>query len=252
MRKIVLFLLAIFALLQSETITVRSDNWMPFNGDPEDPFKGYIIDLMKEIYEPQGITIDYKLLPWNRALNGCQAGEIGAVVGAYAEDVEGFVLPKEAVDYSAEAFFKLRGNSWEYQGIASLESQSLGYILDYATNADLIKYIDKHKKDAKVQLVGGDNPLEMNIKKLLAGRVTVVLENYSVIKYKLAEMNLGDDKVTFAGYIDDVKRPMYVAFSPKVANSKKYAELFDKGFKQLKASGKVNEIRKRYNMDPLK
>jgi len=252
MKTLFALLLVLFVTLGAEELTVRSDSWLPFNGDPNDSGKGYIIDVMRAIFEPQGITIDYKLMPWNRSVIAVENGEINAVVGAYAEDVKGFILPKEAVDYSSEAFFKLVGNPWEFNGINSLESQSLGYMLDYATNPELITYFEKTQGSTKVQLIGGDNPLETNIKKLLAGRVTLILDNYSVVKYKLKEMNIGSDKIVFAGYFDKEKRPMYVAFSPKHANSKKYAEIFDKGFRELKANGKVNEIRKSYGMDPLK
>lgn len=251
MKKLVVGLALLASFLNAEVLTIKSDNWMPFNGDPKGKDKGYIIDLVKEIFEPAGITIDYQVYPWVRSLQECEDGTINAVVGAYKEDVEGFVLPSEAVDFTYESYFKLKENKWQYDGIKSLESEKLGYIIDYATEENFLAYIDKNKATPKVQLVGGDNPLETNIKKLLAGRITILLDNYNVIVYNLKQMQLSD-KIIFAGNENKTPRAMFIAFSPKHPKSKAYAAMFDKGFKELKTKGRVNEIRKKYSMEPLK
>jgi len=250
MSKIIYLLLLSVISLSAEVMKVRADTWMPYNGDPKAKDNGYIIELLKEIFEPE-VKIDYNLLPWKRALKDCEEGSIDAVVGAYTVDVPGFVLPKECVDVSSDAFFKLKTHTWMYKDIKSLGSEKMGYIINYATNEELIKYMDANQKSDKVQLVGGEDPLEQNLKKLLAGRITVVLDNYSVLKYRIHEMK-ADDKIVFAGkFLDEVDK-IYVAFSPKRPTSKKYAEIFDRKFNELKASGRVNEIRKKYNLDPLK
>lgn len=251
MSKFVWLLILSAFSLSAEIMTVCADKWMPYNGDPNSSSQGYIIDLMREVYEPE-IKIDYKVLPWKRALQYCENGEINAVVGAYAEDVPGFVLPADAVDFCQDAFFKLSANNWVFKDLSSLKSQSLGYIIDYATDEGLTKYIDENKQSGKVQLVGGEDPLVQNIKKLLAGRITVLLDNYSVVKYKLKEMKVPEKSIVPAGFFKDDMQKVYIAFSPKNSKSKHYAEIFERKFKELKASGIVNKIRKKYNMDPLK
>tara|TARA_R110002167_G_scaffold50678_8_gene147466 strand:- start:732 stop:1517 length:786 start_codon:yes stop_codon:yes gene_type:complete len=235
----------------SETLTIHSDNWMPFNGDPKAKNKGYIIDLVTEIFEPEGIKIEYTITPWARSLILCKQGKINAVVGAADVDVPGFVLPEEALDFTYEAFFKLKENPWFYDGdINSLESQKLGYIIDYATRSDILTYFDQHKKTDKVQLVGGNNPLKQNIQKLVHHRISILLENSNVIRYHLKEMKLSD-KIVFAGNLYQKPFNMYIAFSPKHPKSEIYAAIFDEGFRELKANGRVNEIRKKYGMDLL-
>ena len=237
--------------LEAEVLSIRSDNWMPFNGDSNKQNQGYIIDLVREIFEPHGISIDYQITPWARSLILCKKGKVNAVVGAAEVDVEGFVLPKEALDYTYEAFFKLAENEWQYDGnIISLESQELGYIIDYATRPDVIAYLNKYKNTKKVQLVGGNNPLGLNIKKLALGRISVLLENSNVVRYRLHKMGLSD-KIVFAGNLYKHPVSMYIAFSPNHPKSQTYADLFDKGFRDLKANGRVNVIRQKYSMNAL-
>ena len=236
---------------KQEVLTIHSDSWMPFNGDPKAKDRGYIIDLVTEIYEPLGIKIEYTITPWTRSLILCEEGKINAVVGAADVDVPGFVLPEQALDFTYEAFFKLKDNPWVYDGsIDSLASQKLGYIIDYATRPDVLAYFAKHKKTDKVQLVGGNKPLKQNINKLIHGRISVLLENANVVKYHLKKMNLSED-IVFAGNLYENAFNMYIAFSPKHPKSQVYADIFDKGFRELKANGRVNEIRAKYGMSLL-
>ncbi|MFV1871815.1 MAG: substrate-binding periplasmic protein [Oleiphilus sp.] len=234
-----------------EVLTIHSDSWMPFNGDPKAKNRGYIIDLVSEIFEAEEIQIEYTITPWARSLILCEEGKINAVVGAADVDVPGFVLPEEALDFTYEAFFKHKDNPWFYDGdINSLESEKLGYVIDYATRDDLLAYFDKHQKSDKVQLIGGNTPLQQNITKLIHGRISVLLENSNVVRYQLKKMNVSQD-IVFAGNLYEDAFKMYIAFSPKHPRSKAYADIFDKGFRRLKASGRVNEIRQKYGMSLL-
>lgn len=238
-------------ITHQEVLTIHSDSWMPFNGDPKAENRGYIIDLVSEIFEPEGIKIEYTITPWARSLILCEEGKINAVVGAADVDVPGFVLPKEALDFTYEAFFRLKENPWVYDGeINSLESEKLGYIIDYATRPDVLAYFEKYKKTDKVQLVGGNSPLKQNIQKLVRKRISILLENSNVVRYHLKKMNLSDD-IVFAGNLYKEAFNMYIAFSPKHPRSKAYADIFDNGFRALKASGRVNEIREKYGMSLL-
>jgi polar amino acid transport system substrate-binding protein len=54
--------------VQAQTISIRADYWYPMNGDPNSDKPGYMIDLAKAIFEPQGIAVDYQLMPWSRAI----------------------------------------------------------------------------------------------------------------------------------------------------------------------------------------
>jgi polar amino acid transport system substrate-binding protein len=104
-----LLLLAVSA--GAETITIRADNWPPFNGNPKDMKAGYMIEVLREIYGPLGDKIDYQLLSWDDSLASVRKGEFNTVVGASHDDAAAFVFPQEAFGSSTNTFFVLGKSS---------------------------------------------------------------------------------------------------------------------------------------------
>jgi polar amino acid transport system substrate-binding protein len=70
----------------ADTITVRADTWMPYNGEPNSDRPGYCIEMLKVIFEPMGYKIDYQIEPWTRATANAEAGKIDAIIGAAIND----------------------------------------------------------------------------------------------------------------------------------------------------------------------
>lgn len=50
----------------TDTIVLVADEWPPFNTLPSGKHQGYIVDIAREIFEPLGYTIDYRIVPWTR------------------------------------------------------------------------------------------------------------------------------------------------------------------------------------------
>ncbi len=67
---------------RAETLRLRADSWMPYNGDAGAALPGYTVELARAIFEPRGITVDYQTMTWGDALKAAAAGQIEAVVGA--------------------------------------------------------------------------------------------------------------------------------------------------------------------------
>ncbi|WP_157729877.1 transporter substrate-binding domain-containing protein [Bacterioplanes sanyensis] len=95
LRSSVMLMLLLPIVAAAQTLSIRSDTWYPMNGDPQADKPGFMIEIAKAIFEPQGITIDYRLMPWERALSEVRAGRIDCVVGAYVEDAPDFVFPEQ-------------------------------------------------------------------------------------------------------------------------------------------------------------
>ena len=61
-RKIVALLAVLMivcsASFAAETISVRADVWMPYNGEPGAEKPGYGIEILKAVFGPQNIEID--------------------------------------------------------------------------------------------------------------------------------------------------------------------------------------------------
>lgn len=244
-----LLLLAVSA--GAENITIRADNWPPFNGNPKDAKTGYMIEVLREIYGPQGGKIDYQLMSWDDSLASVRKGQFNAVVGAARDDAPGFVFPQESFGTSANTFFVLGKSPWVYDGMASLGKIKLGVIEDYAYSDELDDYIKANKKGGKVVVSRGEEALALLINKLQTGQVDVVVEDASVMLYSLMKLGIPPGQIKAAGRPMDIQ-DIYVAFAPGIPASKKYAQQFDEGIRKLRSTGKLQQTLLRYNLTDWK
>lgn len=232
------------------TMTVRADNWPPFNGDPKSAKPGYMIEVLKAIFEPQGVQIDYQTMPWNRSKDEVKSGKYDAIVGADNEEAAGYVVPKETFGKFSNCFFVAPTNSWRFQGFDSLKQIKLGVIEGYSYEDQVNAYI-KGAAPGKVIAATGEDALPKLLKMLQAGRIDAVLEDVSVLNAALSANNIPANQVVLAGKLTDA-RELNVAFSPAKDTSRKYSEQFSAGIAELRKSGKLKQILDRYNVKDWK
>ncbi len=243
------FCAAAFGLSASaqETITCRADTWAPFNGDPDSDKPGYVIEIMKAIFEPKGYKIDYKVIPWSRAVKELAEGKFDVAVGASKDDCPDAVFPDQEIADIRFAFFALPSSKWSFKGLDSLAEVKLGAIEGYAYGEEIDKRIASAKESGKAELVSGDNALERNVKKLQAGRIDALIEAPQVFSWTVRAMGLQEGSFAKAGELDSPQKN-YVAFSQAKASSKSYAKIFDEGMVELRKSGKLSGILAKYGL----
>jgi polar amino acid transport system substrate-binding protein len=253
-----LFLCFIFIVLTAsytpggEVITLRADIWEPYNAAPESDKPGFMIEVAKTIFTKAGYTVDYqcKGWTWDRSIEEVRQGRIDAIVGAAKDDAPDFVFPEEPFVYQQVTIFKKKGNPWRYQGVNSLQNIKLGVISGYAYDEAIDEYIKKNADKGNIQVVKTDNALELNIKKLDAGRIDATIEDASVFFSKAASLGM-KDKFEEAGFVGEPDN-ITIAFSPAKETSKKYAEILSKGFKEMRASGEMKKLMDKYGLKDLK
>jgi polar amino acid transport system substrate-binding protein len=118
-----------------KTITIRADIWQPYNDNPKGAQQGYVIDLMRAIYEKQGFVLDYQIMPWSRALGETEGGVWDCVVGASKTADRKLIYPEKSCGISRNAFFTLPTSSWTYQNQEDLAKVNLGVIANYSYSA---------------------------------------------------------------------------------------------------------------------
>jgi polar amino acid transport system substrate-binding protein len=230
----------------SDIISLRADVWEPYNGEPDSEMPGYMIEIAQIVFKKAGHEIDYAVLPWSRAVELARIGTVNAIVGALKGDAPDFVFPDREAGVSKQGFYILPVSKWAYTGIKSLESQTLGAIADYSYGEDVDEYIAKFKKDnKKIQLVHGETALETNIKKLERGRITVIIEDEAVMDNYLAKTGR-TNKLVKAGTA--ASEMLYIAFSPSLSKSANYAKILSNGIDELRKSGELEKILKKYGL----
>lgn len=230
----------------SATLSVRSDSWPPYNAEPKSPKPGYMIQVLWEIFKPQGYVVDYDILSWAESLDAVREGKFNAVVGAAKDDAPDFIFPQETFGLSDTAFFVKKGSAWRYDGPSSYKKVKIGVIESYSYNEEVDAYLESSSGD-NVFVATGDNPLLQLIQMLRSGEIDVVVEDSNVMFDALVDNNIALGEITPAGRGDEIS-DLYVAFSPADPESKKLADIFDAGIKEMRQKGKLQAILKLYGL----
>lgn len=237
----------------ADVISLRADEWCPYNCDPGSDESGYMIEIVTLVFEKAGHTIDYQTLSWSRAVLDAQTGKYTGLIGATKAEVPEFIFPEEPLGVASDFLWVKKGNPWRYAGVDSLKQIKLGAIQDYDYGEEVLAYMDEHKDSLSVQVAVGEKALEKNITKLEMGRIDALIENKAVFQYTvhgLAKADLFEE----AGEISDTleNNLVYIAFSPALPQSQEYARILTEGIRELRASGEFQKILDRYGVSDWK
>lgn len=246
---LILSLLAVGAAsaAQADEITLAADVWCPYNCAPGAERPGYMVEIAAQAFESAGHKLTYKTMPWARALADVEAGKLTGALGASPEEAAGLLYPKQPLAQSRNILVARAGDSFAWTSIKSLEPHALGTILDYSYGTTLDAYIKANIKNTnRIQVMGGDEPLKGNLRKLLAGRIALTIDDVNVMTYEIADQKL-TDAVRLVD-MADAPNPLYIGFSPKLPQAAAYAKLLDDTIVKLRASGGLEKILARYGL----
>ncbi|AYF87979.1 transporter substrate-binding domain-containing protein [Pseudomonas sp. JS3066] len=240
----------LFPSAHAETLVIAGDIWCPINCEPGSRKPGVFVELAQEIFGEAGIDVEYRLVNWARAVHDTRNGRLDALIGAGIQDAPDFVFTATPPGVSRMCFYVAPNSQWRYRGLESLANVRLGSINSYSYGQELDTYIRIKRDDpARVQVVSGDQALEMNVEKVLLGRIDATIENAWVMDAWLAESGQQGKLVKAGCRLPDV--PIFLAFSPALKGSARHAALFDTGLKRLRESGRMNALLQRYGLPPL-
>jgi polar amino acid transport system substrate-binding protein len=230
----------------SATLSIRADMFFPVSGNPYDDRPGYMIEVAQAILSEKGYTVDYQLMPWARSLIMAEKGLIDCVVGAYKSQHRHLLYPSHPWGKDQNLFYVAKDNPWRFKDIRSLQGIRVGLIHQYAYSDQLDSFARLPENSDIFEYTYGNNALEQNIAKLLAGRIDTTVETNLVMPEKLRELNLENDIVQ-AGALTPANS-LYIACSPVKSTSVMYLQWFDQGIQRLRQSGKLQKILRRYQL----
>ena len=251
-----LFIIAVFfiflsgSFLYADTITIAADPWMPFTGDAVE-YNGFILDIATEIFAEAGHTVEYVILPWTRAITSTRTGKYNAIAACYQSEAPDFIFPDEEQGLGTNNLFVHRDSTWNYNGINSLKTVTLGIIQDYSYGEELDAYIEENKDNSSlISVTAGDNALETLIKQLNGRRIGVMIEDKLVAQFNIASLGYAD-KIKSIAVVSDPEQ-LWIGFSPADPKSAEYAEILSDGMVQFRESGKLNTILEKYGLSDWK
>ncbi|MCU8469533.1 transporter substrate-binding domain-containing protein, partial [Vibrio vulnificus] len=201
---------------------------------------GISVEIVIEAFKTQGHDVDFKIMPWTRALNEVKDGRVDVLVATwFTQERTSYLNYSQPYLENSLKFIKRSGDGFEYNGMDSLSGKNVGIIRNYGYGDEFLKATNFNKPEA--------NDLVANAKKLLAKRIDLTLEDELVAKATLsgAGMNLSD--FDFTNNALSVN-PLHVTSGLANAKNGEIIEAFNKGLAEIKANGTFDKILMKYGI----
>ena len=240
MKKILLAVLLLFFIPRAMALTVRvaTGEFPPYlSASLKD--NGYISRIIKESFRLEGIEVVFTYYPWKRSYEMVRKGEADAtpfwVKTAERERLFFLSSPIETTHYG---YFYLKKNKFSQRTPDQLKALKIGITNGYSYGLTF----DTAKKNH--QLIIDSAPTdEVNLKKLLAGRIDLFAADLMLGQY-LIKTTLS---TTEASQVEPYPRPFasengYLLISRNTPFAREIAVRFNSGLKKLKQSGAYAKI----------
>ncbi len=230
---------------RADVIELRANPWCPFNCTPGSAAPGFMVELTREALAPFGHEVRYAQLNWSRSLAQVRSGEITGIIGTDADEAPGLVFSPALGQYQEVLGFR-RGERRDIARISELAGLRLGALQDYEYNSDVLEHIAARSAEpGEIQLLSGDDALARNLRKLLAGRIDVLVADRIALMHQLHEMGL-QDQVELLPHPES--STLHIGFSPKHPQAALYVAQMEQGLAELRRSGRYQAILARYGL----
>lgn len=227
-----------FSVARAEKVVLSSLNWEPYIGQNLKDM-GYVAKIAREAYKVSGHELEIKYYTWARTAKMAQVGQVdGYFPEYYAKNLEDDFYFSDPFPGGPLGFFKRKGSEIEFTTLDKLRPYTIGVVRGYINEAnfDAADYLTK-------QAVSDDLT---NIKKLLKNRIDLFVAD-KFVGFYLLDKNLPHMKGQMV-FVDPPleNKDLYVCFSRKLKKSRMFLDDFNKGLKNIKESGRLEEIMKEH------
>ena len=231
---------------------MSTGDWLPYIALKNHPSKGYVIEIAEIIFNNAGHTLITSNVPYPRALQQIETGEIDLLPCFAIGDMDSkdVLLADEEIGINQQVFLTQVKNTWHYHNANSLTHLKTLGLVKGETYSNISEYISNKYNKTKISWLHGEDAYNRLLQMLHLGRVEAIIENQVVASYYAFELGLSH-KIKNAGLIGE-KRKLWMAFSPKNTKAKQYAALLSNGIKKLRHSGALTKILKKYGVQDWK
>ncbi|WP_286270451.1 substrate-binding periplasmic protein [Thalassotalea hakodatensis] len=237
------------ASLPPTIINVAAIDWCPQICPNNSSKPGYIVEILKLVFDGENIELKIDNYPWSRAIMYVKDGKYMALLSPAKKEAPDLAYPNTPIGIQKMCFYKLKQSLWTYSGLDSLEGVQIGIATDTSI-PELKNYIIKNPYQFQSQSYH-DRYIKQNIGKLIKERIDTFIFTRNSTKLEVSRLGLSE-KIVEAGCISE--EGVYLAFSPVQAKRKtvnRLVKLFDRKLKKLIDENKIDPILEDYQTEFL-
>jgi len=211
--------------------------------------KGFTVDIAQAALEAYGYEIEFKALPWARAVANVNNGFLNAVVSTGKEESPLLIYPEQELATQNDCFYGLESDKWQAGDVYSFLNRRTIVFKGWVFEAPYKKTLGKEAYDKLfVHFTIDKSYTDQVIKLVQRGRVNAFWSDSTVFLYYLAKNNL-DNKLPIKNLGCVHQQKLYIGFSPKYPElARILADQFDEGMKKLRQTGTLKQILSKYGL----
>ena len=224
------FFFAVLSLASSHaqtasTIKIATPAWRNItNSDGT----GLYFDILRAVYEPAGIEMQFRIVPWKRALYMVESHSADALPGAYYLADRHVRFPRYPIGSEVMGVVCPKGRPEKWDGQQSLAGKTIAWMRGYNYHKFLDVEVVAHEIDH----------LDQGWKLVDAGRVDFYMENVNILNNAIQRMKI--DMGSYDLHIV-LENPLFVRFADSV-RAEKLIGLYDERMAQLVAAGDIKRL----------
>lgn len=245
-------LIATTGMVSAQKLVVVADEWCPYNCQPQAKRSGYVIELLKAAFGTRDVKVDYRIVPWKRALMDTRAGKTGAVIAANDKEVAEYqlVIGKEPVGVARGCVFVPAASQFKYRSVQDLDRLTrVGVVGGTLYQHDFGDWLRKPENFSKIHEVFADDASSRRMAMMMNGRLDAIFEDYTEMAFALETKGLQSEIVS-AGC--QTPTPLYVAFSAKDPRAQDFAATLDLEIQKMRKSGTLKKLLSPYGLEDWK
>ncbi len=235
----ILFLFLLFSQgVAEESIRVATGEWKPYASKSLKHY-GVCTHIITEAFALEGVKVEISFFPPPRAEAYAKIGKWDAVATFVSTPERKKVFYLSNVAYSSErVFFHLKSYSFDWDTIDDLKGIDIGATIGYKYSS----MFENAEKDGKITVHRVPKNVQ-NFRMMLSGRIKIFPFTREAGYFLLREQFGSDQAVKITHHPKVLHKADYHVGFPKISKrSQRLVELFNKGLKQLKKSGRYDQM----------
>ena len=215
-----------------KSISVVAPEW---EGYTHKDGSGLYWDILRAIYEPSGIKVKTRIVPWNRALKMVSKYRTyNAIIGEYRDSEENVIFPSFPIDVEHLSLLSKKSYNHPWDGLHSLTNKRVGWIKGF-------ELIVESKRDFKLKEF---RDIEEGIKMLNAGKIDFIIDISDEVMMASQTFKLSKEEYSINEF--PVIKDIYTAFSDDNL-SRALIEIYNQRIPKLVASGELAAIYEKWD-----
>lgn len=246
LKHLFILLVIISCSLKAEErpLLIQTEAWPPFIMQNSDlSASGHDVEILESVLNLMNIKYKLEFIPWKRLISNIKNKQADAVLGIIItpERKDFLIFPDEPISSGGYVIFYPKTTVFQFNDLSSLSGKRIGTIGGYSYSSEFQNAKNFHQHPQV-----GESALENNFKKMLLGRLDLLIANKLVGLYTAAKMQILD-QIDYSDRYVSGETQFYLAFS-KIERHNTLAQNFSIQLKNFKQTAEYKTIQTRYGL----